>query len=71
MSTDPVSTGHADRLDRAQRRRHHREEQVDVVDHDVEDDVDVGAALRERREALALDEARLRDRAPRSRGSPG
>ena len=31
------------------------------MDHDVEDDVDVGAALRERCEALALDEARLRD----------
>ena len=31
------------------------------MDHDVEDDVDVGAALGERREALALDEARLRD----------
>ena len=61
----------ADRLDRAQRRRHHAEDDVEVVDHQVEDDVDVGAALGERRQAVALDEARLRDRARRARGSPG
>ena len=44
----------------AQRRRHHAEDHVEVVDHQIEDDVDVGAALGERREAVALDEARLR-----------
>jgi hypothetical protein len=32
--------------------------QVDVVDHQVEHDIDVGAALLERRQAVALDEAR-------------
>ena len=45
------------------RRRHHAEDHVEVVDHQVEHHVDVGAALGERRQAMALDEARLRDQA--------
>ena len=53
--------GDADRLHRAQRRRHHAEDDVEVVDHEVQHDVDVGAALGERREAVTLDEARLAD----------
>ena len=38
-------------------------DQVDVVDHQVEHDVDVGAALAERREPMGLDEARRAQRA--------
>src|SRR5262249_22754483 len=52
---------HADRLDRPECRRHHAEDDVEVVDHEVQDNVDVGAALGERREPVTLDEAGLRD----------
>src|SRR5262249_49170380 len=51
--------GDADRLDRPDGRRHHREDQVEVVDHQIEDDVHVRATLAELRQPLALDEARL------------
>ena len=61
----------ADRLHGPHRRRHHAEDDVEVVDHQVEDDVDVGAALGERRQAMALDEARLASPVRRARGSPG
>ena len=40
---------------------HHAQDHVEVVDHQVEDDVDIGAALAERRQAVALDEARPGD----------
>ena len=50
---------HADRLDALERRVDDAEDDVEVVDHQVEDDVDLGAALGERRQAMALDEARL------------
>ena len=45
-----------------------REDEVEVVDHQVEHDVDVGAALAELRQALALDEARPRSRARPAHG---
>ena len=52
---------HADRLDRRDLRAHQRQDDVEVVDHQVEDDVDVEAALGERAEPVHLDEPRRRD----------
>src|SRR5262249_58664891 len=54
---------HADGLDALERRIHYAEDDVEVVDHEVEDDVDLGAAFGERRQAMALDETRLGENA--------
>jgi hypothetical protein len=53
----------ADRVDRFDRRTDQALDQVDVVDHQVEHDVDVGAAFLERRQAMRLDELRRAQRA--------
>ena len=62
---------HADRLDRDDLGRHDRQHDVQIVDHQVEDDVDVEAAIRKRAEPVHLDETRVieqRPHAPRPRG---
>ena len=52
-----VLAGHrrADRIDALDLARHQRQDQVEVVDHQVEDHRHVGAALLERRDAGGLD----------------
>jgi hypothetical protein len=50
---------HADRIDPLERLPDQQLDQVDVVDHQIQDHVDVGAARRERREPVRLDEQRL------------
>ena len=55
----PGQHRHADRLDRRDLRPHERQDDVEVVDHQVEDDVDVEAALGERAEPVHLDEPRV------------
>ena len=49
----------ADRVDAFDRRADQLLDQVDVVDHQIEHDAHVGAALLERREPMRFDEARL------------
>ena len=61
MSTNRREHRHADRRDVRRRAADEREHEVDVVDHQVEHDRDVGAARIERREPVALDEARRVD----------
>ena len=61
MSTDGVSTGTPDRAHRRRRAADERVHEVDVVDHEVEHDRDVGPARIERRQAVALDEPRRVD----------
>ena len=51
----------AGRLDRNDRRAGERQRQIDIVDHQVEDDVDIGGAARPRRPAHAFDQARRAD----------
>ena len=46
---------HANRLDRPHRRRNAGEEQVDIVDHEIEDDADVGRAKGISREPFGRD----------------
>src|SRR5262249_38337615 len=41
----------------------HAQDDVEVVNHQIEDDIDVGAALAEGRQAVTLDETRLRENA--------
>ena len=56
---DVVAAGehrHADRIDRGERPADQLLDQVDVVDHQVEHHVDVGAALLEGREPVRFDE---------------
>src|SRR5260221_3335701 len=53
---------HPDRIDLDRLRAVEGEDDVEVVDHQVQHDVDVEAAGRERAQAMHLDEARLRDR---------
>ena len=60
MSTRGVRIADARRVDLETSASDEREDDVDVVDHEVHDDVDVEAARREGREPVALDEARLR-----------
>src|SRR5439155_957514 len=45
-------------LDRHDRARHDAEDHVEVMDHEIEDDVDVGTTLDERGEAVTLEKAR-------------
>ena len=69
MSTHRREHRDADRGDLGHVLADQREHEIDVVDHQVEHDGHVGAARIERREPVALDEAR-RDRrtaAPRER----
>src|SRR5439155_4958788 len=49
----------ADRLDGLDVGVHNRQHDVEVVDHQIEDDVDVEAALGKRPEAVDFDEARV------------
>ena len=58
MSTRGVSTGTPTASIARPRRVDDRQDHVEVVDHQVEDDVDVEAPLRERAEAMDLDEPR-------------
>ena len=58
MSSRVGEHRHADRVDARQRRAHQLLDQVDVVDHQIEHHVDVGAARLERREPMGLDEQR-------------
>ena len=51
--------GHADRLDGLDLRLDQRQDDVHIVDHQVEDDVDVEAPLGERTQAVDLDESRI------------
>ena len=71
MSTDAVSTGTPTLSTAITSRRHEALDDVEVVDHEVEDDVDVGAAVDERREPMALDEARLASRPRPPPAAPG
>ena len=56
---------HTDSVDRHHRRIDDRQDHVEIVDHQVEHDVDVEAALRERAEPVHLDEARHAEVRPR------
>ena len=56
-----VATDDAARRDRDDRRRGQRQHQVDVVDHQVEDDVDIDRPPRPRRPPHALDQLRRDD----------
>ena len=60
MSIRGVSTGTPTASTLTDRLADERQQQVEVVDHQVEHDVDVEAALGERAEPVHLDEARLR-----------
>ena len=51
VSVSPLSTG-TPTVSTRQRRGHHVEDEIDVVDHQVEHHVDVGAATAEGRDAL-------------------
>ncbi len=63
MSTRPVSTGTPTASMRLDLGSHERQHDVEVVNHQVEDDVDVEAALGERAEAMDFDEPRIRRQA--------
>ena len=62
---------HADRLDRLDLGRHERQHDVEIVNHQIEDHVDVEAALGKGPEAMHLDEARIDEQRPRGRDRPG
>ena len=49
---------HADALDRHDVGRHEALNHVEVVDHEIANDVDIGATIDERREPVALEKAR-------------
>ena len=59
MSTRRRQHRHADGLDRLDLGLHERQHDVEIVNHQIEDDVDVEAALGERAEPMDLDEARI------------
>ena len=60
MSYFSVSTG-THGLDRHHVRTDDRQDDVEIVNHEIEDDVDVEAAIGERAEPVHFDEARARD----------
>ena len=59
MSTRPVSTGTPTASIDSTSDRHQRQDDVEVVDHQVEHDVDVEAALGKGAQAMHLDEPRI------------
>ena len=65
MSTRPVSTGTPTASIDVDVGFDERQHDVEVVDHQVEDDVDVEAALGKRAEAVDLDEPRIGQQRPR------
>ena len=65
MSTRAGQHRHADRLDRLDLGVDERQHDVEIVNHQVEDDVDVEAALGKRAEPVDLDEARIGQQRPR------
>ena len=70
MSTNGVSTGTPTADTLRHTAAHERANEVDVVDHQVEHDRDVGAARIERRQPIALDEPRrCRRTAARAHGA--
>ncbi len=52
---------HADGLDRLHGRAHEMEDDLEIVNHEIEHDADIGAAIRIRGEAMRLDETRMRE----------
>ena len=55
----PAQDRHADGLDRRHLGPDQRQQQVEVVDHQIVDHADVGGTAGERTDALGLDEFRL------------
>src|SRR5262245_48044217 len=55
----PRQDRNSDRLDRLDIRSHQRQQHVQIVNHQVEDDVDIKASLRKRAQTMDLDEARI------------
>ena len=51
-----AENAHADCFDRVQRRLHEGEHQIEIVNHQIEHDADIGGASRERPHALGADE---------------
>ena len=50
---------HADGIDRLNRRTDEMQNDLEIVDHQIEHDADVGAAIRVRRKPMRLDETRM------------
>ena len=71
MSTRPVSTGTPTASIDSTSGLHERQHDVEIVNHQVEDDVDVEAALGKRAEAMDLDEAGIRRAAAARPRPPG
>ena len=65
MSTRPVSTGTPTASIDSTSALHQRQHDVEIVNHQVEDDVDVEAALGKRAEPVHFDEARIGEQRPR------
>ena len=59
MSTRPVSTGTPTASIASTSDLHQRQHDVEIVNHQIEDDVDVEAALGKRAEPMDLDEPRI------------
>src|SRR4029453_8203437 len=55
----PGQDRYSDRLDRLDIRSHQRQQHVQIVNHQVEDDVDIEASFRKRTQTVDLDEARI------------
>ena len=56
----PAQDRHADGIDRLHRRPNEMQNNFQIVNHEIEHDADVGAAIRKRRKPVRLDEARMR-----------
>ncbi len=52
---------HPHRFDPQNRRAHQADNDIDVVNHQIQDHIDIGAALDERRQAVTFDELRILD----------
>ena len=71
MSILGVSTGTPTASIADHRRIDHRQDDVEVVNHQIEHDVDVEAAFRKRAEPVHLDESREPEVRPRGCDAPG
>ena len=55
----PAQDRHANRINRLHRRPDEMQNDFQVVDHEIEHDTDVGAAIRKRRKPMRFDETRM------------
>ena len=70
MSMSSISTGMPTAETLRRLRVDERQDHVEIVNHDVENHVDVGAAALERRQTMTLDEAHRRQRLARGERAP-